>query len=89
MQTRKKRQAITNGMAMAGIRMSRISFLGFSGGSGDSERTETAASYGRFAKGNKIVVSKTLNMHLEMNRHTVIVMKCKIDIPGTVVCKNS
>lgn len=35
MQTRKKRQAMTNGMAIAGIRMNRISFLGFSGGSGD------------------------------------------------------
>lgn len=29
-QTRKKRQAITNGMATAGIKINRISFLGFS-----------------------------------------------------------
>lgn len=37
MQTRKNRQAMTNGMAIAGIRMNRISFLGFSGGSGNSK----------------------------------------------------
>lgn len=36
MQTRKKRQAMTSGMAIAGIRMNRISFLGLSGGSGES-----------------------------------------------------
>ena len=40
MQTRKKRQAMTNGMAIAGIRMNRISFLGFSGGSRNSGRIE-------------------------------------------------
>ncbi len=37
MQTRKKRQAMTRGMAMAGIRMKMISFLRFSGGSKDSK----------------------------------------------------
>lgn len=40
MQTRKKRQAMTNGMAVAGIRMNIISFLWFSGGSGDSKNFE-------------------------------------------------
>ena len=36
-QTRKKKQAITNGRAMLGIRMYRISFFRFSGGSGERE----------------------------------------------------
>lgn len=40
-QTRKKRQAMTRGMAMAGIRMNRISFLGDSGGSADRRIIET------------------------------------------------
>ncbi|TNN37863.1 hypothetical protein EYF80_051967 [Liparis tanakae] len=37
--TRKKRQAMTSGMAMAGIRMKRISFLGLLGTSGDGRTT--------------------------------------------------
>ena len=45
MQTRKKRQAMINGMTTAGIRMNRISFLGFSGGSGEREIIKIVASH--------------------------------------------
>lgn len=37
MHTRKKRQAMTSGMAMLGIRMYKISFFTFSGGSEDAK----------------------------------------------------
>lgn len=43
MQTRKKRHAMTKGMAMAGIRINRISFLGFSGSSAVSKTNEVAS----------------------------------------------
>lgn len=43
MHTRKKRQAMTSGMAMLGIRMYRISFFRFSGGSAETHRVHSAS----------------------------------------------
>lgn len=43
-ETRKKRQAMTNGTAMAGIKINRISFLMFAGGSEDGKGIETVGS---------------------------------------------